>query len=807
MKFTLSWLKDHLATEASVTDIAATLDRIGLEVEGITDPGAALKPFVIARIAAAKRHPDAEKLQICQVETGTETWDVICGAANARKGLIGVFAPIGTYVPGSKITLERRPIRGVVSNGMLCSFEELALPGESAGIIDLPKAAAKALGQSYVAWAGLDDPVIEIKITPNRPDCLGVRGIARDLAAAGLGTLKRADPGFTGDGTFKSPIGIRLDFPKGTEPLCPHFVGRLIRGVKNRPSPDWLAQRLTAIGLRPINALVDITNYISYDRCRPLHVYDAAKLKGAIGARLGRAGESFVGLDDKTHRIDERCCVIADEAAVLGLGGVMGGAASGSTLETTDVFIESAYFEPTAIARAGRATGITSDARYRFERGIDPASAQEGLALATKLILKICGGEPSTVVEAGRPKAEAAPIAFDPAEITRLTGLSLKEKNIRATLSALGFGVTGNGKTLTVTIPSFRPDIEGPADLVEEVVRLYGIDRVPGVPLPRPHAVATPVLTPAQKSSRRARRALAARGLSEAITWSFIAPHQASAFGGGQEGLTLDNPISAELAVMRPSLLPGLIAACQRNQDRGLPDCALFEVGQAFLGDKAGDQRTLTAVVRTGSATLLGAGRHWDGGATALQWADAKADAFALIASLALDPSKLTLTTDAPAWFHPGQSATLRLGPKTVIGHFGALHPSVLAAFDVTAPAVAAEIILDALPEQKRKGTQKPALEVSDFQPVRRDFAFLVDAERPASELIRAAANADKALIAAVQLFDVYEGQGVPAGKKSLALEVTLQPREKTLTDADIDQVSGAIIAAVAKATGAEIRG
>jgi phenylalanyl-tRNA synthetase beta chain len=810
MKFTLSWLKDHLDTEASLEAITTKLSAIGLEVESVTDPAARLGAFRIARVLEAKPHPNADRLQVLQLEIapGTAPVEVVCGAPNARAGLVGVFAPLGTYIPGSGLTLEKRPVRGVVSHGMMCSGQELELSADSNGIIELPAEAGAKVGARYVEAMGLDDPVIEVKLTPNRPDCTGVRGIARDLAAAGLGWLKPEPPLGDVEGTFDCPIDIRLEFPKGAEDACRVFMGRYVAGVINGPSPEWMKKRLTAVGLRPINALVDVTNYISQDRGRPLHVYDADKLAGAVRARLGREGESFLALDGKTYTVDETMCVIADDSGPLGLGGVIGGEATGCTEATRNVLIECAWFDPVRTATTGRKTGLVTDARYRFERGVDPASVRPGLDLATDMILELAGGRPSRARVAGREPIEQRVIAFDFTRVEKLTGLRLEEARIAEILERLGFRVERQGAVARVMVPTWRPDVHGPADLVEEVVRIAGLDQVRSVPLPRVQGVTRGVLTEAQKRARRVRRTLGARGLVEAVTWSFIPRAHARRFGGGEDALELANPISSELTSMRPSLLPGLLTAVQRNRDRGVADVALFELGQAYRGPAPEDQFQAAAGVCAGTARVAGAGRHWSGSAQAVDVYDVKADVFAALAATGFDAGKAQLTREAPATFHPGRSATLRLGPKVVLAQFGEVHPETLKALDVSGPVAAFEIFLDAIPAEKRRARAKPPLAASDLLPVRRDFAFVLDKGVPAGDVLLAAANADKQLVAGVSVFDVFEGGSLAAeGKKSLAIEVTLQPTRETLTDKDIETVSQKIVAAVKKATGGEIRG
>lgn len=807
MKFTISWLKDHLETEASVDAIADALTRVGLEVEAVEDRAKALSAFTIAYVIEAKQHPNADRLRVCMVDTGAgEPVQVVCGAPNARTGMKSVFSPPGTYIPGKDMTLGKGVIRGVESNGMLCSAAELQISEDHDGIIDLPDDAP--VGGAYAAYAGLDDAVIEIAVTPNRADALGVSGIARDLAAAGLGTLKTA-PVQPVRGTFPCPTGVKLDLAEGDRHLCPAFALRLVRGVRNGPSPDWLQARLRAIGLRPINALVDITNLLTFDRARPLHVFDAAKVKGDLVVRRARAGESLLALDGKTYALSDEQIVIADDNGVESLAGIMGGEVSGCDEGTTDVLVESALWDPLNIARSGRALGLNSDARYRFERGVDPAFTQPGLDLATRLILDICGGEASEMVFAGALPDSPAPIDFPWSEVKRLTGLDLPQAEMEAALTSLGFQVSGAGERATVVPPSWRADVGGKADLVEEIVRIAGLDRVASTPLARVKGeVVKPVLTVLQKRTRQAKRLLAARGLTEAVTWSFISQDAAKLFGGGSDKLALANPIAADLSDMRPSLLPGLIKGAQANADRGFGDVALFEIGQVFLSDEPEGQLIAAAGLRRGTATLAGAGRHWDGATKAVDVFDAKADAMALLTGLGVPVGGLQIVPEGPSWAHPGRSATLRFGPKGIIGGFGEVHPRILKALDVKGPLVAFEIHLDQLPLPKAKPTKvKPKLVLSGFQPVTRDFAFIVDKAVAAGDLAKTAQNADRALISEASIFDVYEGAGVEAGRKSVALAVTLQPVEKTLTDAEIEAVSARIVAEMAKRYGATLRG
>jgi len=805
MKFTLSWLKEHLETDASLEEIVDRLTLIGLEVEEVTNQADRLKPFRIAKVLEAEQHPNADRLRVLKVDTGEgDPVQVVCGAPNARAGLVGVLGKPGDYVPGLDVTLSVGKIRDVESFGMMCSERELELSEEHDGIIDLP--ADAPVGMSYAKWAGLDEPVIEIGLTPNRPDCTGVYGIARDLAAAGLGKLKERSHEQI-RGSYPCPVKVTLDFGD-TKPMCKAFGLRLVKGVKNGPSPKWLQDRLTAIGLRPINALVDMTNYITFDQGRPLHVFDADKVHGNLVVRRGRKGETIDGLNGKRYEVDETICVIADDNGVESLGGILGGEPSGCTEDTVNVLIESALWDEDGIAATGRKLGVNTDARYRFERGVDPNYMMPGLEYATRMVMDLCGGEPSETFQAGEVPDTSNIINFPYAEIKRLSGVDILPAEANVTLKSLGFWISGSGDTVKVAAPSWRPDIEGKADLVEEVVRIIGLDRVPFTPLPRTGTVGQKVLTTGQIRRSKARRALAARGFNEAVTWSFIPQDQAVLFGGGNAALALANPISSEMTDMRPSLLPGLLAAAQRNADRGHGDVALFEIGQVFEDDTPEGQKMVAAGVRRGTARLAGAGRHWSGTSKTVDVFDAKADAEAALAAIGAPVDKLMVMRDAPATFHPGRSGSLKLGPKNTLAVFGEVHPRTLAALDIEGPLVAFEIHLDALPEPKGKGNRsKGALNVSGLMPVQRDFAFLVGKDVSAETLLRAARSAEKTLIEDVTLFDIYEGQGVPDGQKSVAIDVTLQPRQKTLTDEEIDAVAKKIIASVEKATGGTLRG
>ncbi|MGF9760817.1 phenylalanine--tRNA ligase subunit beta [Microvirga sp. 0TCS3.31] len=806
MKFTLSWLKDHLDTSASLDEIVETLTRIGLEVEGVEDKAKALAPYKVAYVVSAVQHPNADRLRVCMVDTGEgDPIQVVCGAPNARTGMKSVFAPPGTYIPGKNITLGVGTIRGVESKGMLCSGSELEISDDHDGIIDLPEDAP--VGQAYASYARLDDPVIEINLTPNRPDCTSIHGIARDLAAAGLGTLK-GDAVAPVQGKGACPVSVTLDLSGEDAKLCPAFALRLVRSVKNGPSPEWMQRRLLAIGLRPINALVDITNYITFDRGRPLHVFDLKKVKGNLTVRRAMEGEEVLALDGRTYRLDPGTVVIADENGVESIAGIMGGEHSGSDETTTDVLIESALWDPLSIAQSGRKHGIITDARYRFERGVDPAFTVPGLDLATQMVVDLCGGEPSEAVVAGKVPEDRRVIEFPWSEVPRLSGLDVQPAESEQILKKLGFQVQGSGERVSVTAPSWRPDIEGKADLVEEVIRIAGVDRIEPKPLPRlEDVVAKPILTLIQKRTRLARRSLAVRGLVEAVTWSFIAKGEAELFGGGDERLKLANPIAAELSDMRPSLLPGLLKAAQRNADRGLGDVALFEVGQTFASDEPEGQSIKAAAVRRGTARAEGVGRHWDGGAQSVDAFDAKADVLALLAALGIPSGGLQIVAGGPAWFHPGRSGTLQFGPKNVVGAFGEVHPKVLKALDLKGPLVAFELNLDALPPPKAKPTKmKPKLNLPDFQPLTRDFAFVVGRDVAAGDIVKAAQGAERQLIVGVDVFDIYEGTGIDPDKKSVAIAVTLQPTEKTLTDVEIEAVSAKIVGEVSKKTGALLR-
>ena len=801
MKFTLSWLKDHLETDATLAEITERLTMIGLEVEHVDDK-AALKPFVIARVLTAIQHPDADRLRVLTVDTGSGgAIQVVCGAPNARAGLVGAFAAPGTYIPGIDTTLSVGKIRGVESRGMMCSERELQLSDEHSGIIDLPEDAP--VGASFAAYAHLDDPVIEINLTPNRPDCTSIHGIARDLAAAGLGRLKgETVEAVPGNGAF--PVKVTIV----AQDLCPGFALRLVRGVRNGASPKWMQQRLIAIGLRPINALVDITNYVTFDRGRPLHVFDAAKVKGDLVVRRARQGETVLALDGREYELTPEMCVIADDESVDSIAGVMGGEHSGCDENTKDVLIESALWDPLATARTGRDLGIITDARYRFERGVDPEFMVPGIELATCMVMELCGGSPSEPEVVGYAGPPRKTVRFPVAEVKRLTGLDVPAEKSLSILDRLGFKAHGAGGVVDIDVPSWRPDVDGKADLVEEVMRIHGVNAIPFTPMVSHDAVNGRILTTLQIRTRAARRALAVRGMMEAVTWSFIPAKHAALFGGGKPALKLANPIAADMSDMRPSLLPGLLAAAQRNADRGFADVALFEVSGSYEGDTPEAQRRVAAGVRRGTAKLEGSGRNWSGNAGPVGVFDAKADALAALEAAGAPVDKLQVEPGGPDWYHPGRSGTIRLGPKNVLGTFGEFHPKTLEALDVDGPVCGFEVFIDAVPEPKQKATRtKPRLDLSNFQAVKRDFAFVVDKEVEAGSLLRAAAAADRKLVTGVSIFDVFEGASIGEGKKSIAIEVAIQPVERTLTDEDFEALAARIVDNIKKQTGGVLRG
>jgi len=796
VKTTLAWLKTHLETQAPLDKIVETLAMRGLEVESVADRAKSLAPFLVARVLTAKRHPDADKLQLCLVDTGTEKLEVVCGAPNARASMLAVFAPVGSVIPRNGMVLKASKIRGITSNGMLCSGYELNLSEDKEGIIELP--AGLEVGANFAKAMGLDDPVFDVKVTPNRADCLGVRGIARDLAASGLGKLKPLDATPV-PGKFACPIAVHLAGPD--DKACPLFLGRLVRGVRNGESPLWLQDRLKAIGLRPISALVDITNFMTFDLGRPLHVFDADKLQGDLAVRGARKGEKLEALNGKLYELDAEMTVIADDKEVLSLGGVIGGVASGCTGKTVNIYIEGALFDPPRTAATGRVLNLQSDARYRFERGLDPEFTRPGVEIATRHIIELCGGEASEIRVSGAVPGWRRSLRFRPDRTRSLGGLELAAGEQKRILEDLGCAVTEETDHFSVEPPSWRADIEGEACLVEEVLRIHGYEHIPAVSLPREEALPKPALTSAQRRAGFVRRSLASRGLVETVSYSFMALKEAAYFGGVPESLKLLNPISADLDVMRPSILPNLLDAAWRNASRGISDCALYEIGPQYRDDSEEGQVLVAAGVIVGTARP----KSWDNPARVVSVFDAKADALAALEAAGVSPETLQLSAQAPAWYHPGRSGSFRQGPK-LLANFGEIHPGVLLALDVKGPVAGFEVFLDAVPESRSKGKARKLLRLSPFQPVSRDFAFVVDAALPAETLLKAARGVDKKLVSDVRLFDLYQGKGLPEGKKSLAIAVTLQPEEATLTDAEIEAFSAKLVAAVERATGGSLR-
>jgi phenylalanyl-tRNA synthetase beta chain len=803
MKFTLSWLKEHLETGAPLEEITEALTDLGLEVEGVDNPAERLAPFTLGHVRSAEPHPDADRLRVCQVATEDGEKQIICGAPNARPGITVVVARPGTYVPGIDTTIGVGKIRGVESHGMMASERELELSDEHTGIIELPSG---EVGQRFADWLAEHDPakvdpVIEIAITPNRADALGVRGVARDLAARGLGRLKTSEAVEPVEGAFPCPIGVTIE--ADTLDQAPVFYGRVIRGVRNGPSPDWLQDRLRAIGLRPISALVDVTNFFTFDRNRPLHVFDADKVQGDLRLYRAQGGETVTGLDEKEYVFEPGMTVIADDAGPESIAGVMGGLPTGVTDATETVFLEAAYFDPVRTAQTGRALRINSDARYRFERGIDPAWTPHGLEAATRMILDLCGGEASEPVVAGAIPDHSRAYRFDPARVERLVGMAIPEAEQRATLEALGFCLDGAGDRVMAHVPPWRPDVTGEADLVEEVARIASLTKLEGAPMRRPRpGVPKPVLTPMQRRESVARRTCAALGLNECVTYSFIDQQAADLFGGGDAGTRLENPISSEMSHMRPSLLPGLMQAAARNQARGFADLGLFEVGAAFHGGEPEEQHILVTGLRVGHTGP----RDVHGTRRPVDVFDAKADAEAVLEAIGA-PAKVQIRRGGEAWWHPGRHGTVCLGPKMVLGVFGELHPRVVSALDLKGPVMGFVVQLDAVPFPRAKGTGRGALELADLQAVERDFAFVLDAEVPAADVVAAAQGADRSLIEQVRVFDEFHGGSLGEGRKSLAIAVRMQPREKTLTDDEIEAVGRAVVDKVTAATGGTLRG
>ena len=799
MKFTLSWLKDHLETKASLDQICDKLPMLGLEVESVQNRSIELSEFIVGYVVEAYQHPNADRLRVCIVDTGSEKIQVVCGAPNARTGIKGVFAPAGARIPATGDELKKGVIRGEESNGMLCSEREMGISDEHDGIIELP--ADSKVGEGYAKVAGLDDPIIDIAITPDRADCLGVRGIARDLAAAGLGELKPLDvsPVKT---SFKSPINWRVDLPEMDPPLAPLVVGRYFRGVKNQPSPKWLKERLQAVDLRPISALVDITNYVMMDVGRPLHAYDADKVEGDIFIRLAKDGEKYKALDGKEYSFDSDMIVIGDDEGVDDLAGIMGGERSGCSNETVNMFLEAAIFDPIRTATTGRKLNIISDARYRFERGLDATSPFWGSEMAARLVLDVCGGEASELVIYGEEPEWGKTFTLRHSRIEGLTGVKVPEPDCVRILEALGFEVSGAGEKIECVVPPWRSDVIGEADLVEEIIRVWGFDEIPMVSMINQDVIPQPALSLRQIREGIAKRSLAARGMAEAVTYSFLSSRDAVLFGGGADDLRLNNPISADLDVMRPSVLPNLISAVGRNSNIGSTDLAIFEVGPQYADATPDGQQMVAGAIRSGKTSA----RDWTKSSRSVDLFDIKADALFVLKSLGAPINNLQVDpSGTPSWYHPGRSGAFRLGPK-ILGYFGDIHPKVLSVMDVEGPVVGFEVFMESIPASRSKGPSRSLLKLDALQPVNRDFAFIVDQELPAEKLIKAAQGADKSLVSAVQLFDEYIGQGIPEGKKSLAIAVTLQPKTQTFTDEELESVSEKIISKIAKDIGGHLR-
>jgi len=797
MRFTLGWLKRHLDTDATLEQICETLTAIGLEVEDVVDGAAMYAPFSVAYVESAEQHPDADKLKLCTVKSKDGVFQVVCGAPNAKAGMTGIFAPEGSYIPGLDVTLKKAKIRGVESCGMLVSEKEMLLSDEHKGIIELDD--SYAVGTPMAEVFGLDDPVIEIALTPNRADCAGIYGIARDLAAAGLGTLKAVDVAPV-KGDFASPVGVSIEDADG----CPMFLGRTIKGVKNGPSPEWLQRLLKSVGLRPISALVDITNFMMLDHARPLHVYDVDKLSGDIAVRESKAGGALEALDDKSYEVIDGAVAICDDSGVIGMGGIIGGTSTGCTDETSTVFVEAAYFKPERIARAGRDMGIVSDARYRFERGVDPEFTTTGMDVATQLIVEICGGEVSEIVTAGAVPEWKRSIDFDPTYVSKRIGMDIPAARQEEILSSLGFEVSDG----SVTPPPWRGDVEGKADLTEEVVRIVGYDHIPEVSVRSEVAIAGSAETPLLTKTRLARKALTARGLDECVTWSFMNAELTQMFGLNdnalRESLTIKNAISSEIDVMRPSILPNLIEAAQRNADMASPNVAFCEVGPVFESVKPEGQKNVAAGIRAGA----GGPRSWvdETSTRAVDAYDAKADALAALEACGAPAANAQISRDAPDYFHPGRSGSIRLG-RNVLAYFGEIHPAVLEQMDVKTALCGFEIFLDNIPTSKKKGTEKPYLKLEPLMPLSRDFAFIVDDSVDADDLRRSAMAADKNLITGAAIFDIYQGQGVDDGQKSVAFSIDIQPKDKTLTEEDLDALMKKVIDNVQQKTGGVLRG
>ena len=792
MKFTLSWLKQHLETNSDIETILKKLTNIGLEVESSYNPSEALNGFIAAKIISTKPHPDADRLQLCLIDTGTEEIEIVCGAKNAKEGLTTIYAPVGSTIPASGMKLKKAKIRGIESSGMLCSEKELNLGDDSEGITELSDQISP--GTSISKALDINDTYVEIAITPNRPDCLGIRGIARDLAAAGLGELIKEKQ--IKISTSKENLPVFIDTENNFEG-CTIFAGRLIKNITNNQSPDWLVKRLESIGIKSINCLVDITNFINFDRGRPLHVYDANKINNKIGARDAKVGEKILALDGKDYELKPGICVIADNEKVLGIGGIMGGNESGSTIETNDVFIESAYFDPIKTALSGRALNIISDSRYRFERGVDPEYVIEGLNLATQMILDLCGGEAGEISLVDNLKFQPKKIKFDPKLVNKLTGIEIPNDKIVKILESLGFDISNSWN---VVVPSWRPDIYGEADLVEEIVRIFGLDNIESEPLLNLDQPTKPILTKKQKQIKMIKRSIASKGLMETISYSFINNKESINFGGGSSSLKIVNPISDELSEMRPTPLASLVSIADENFKKGYTDIGIFEVGPGFLGVEQDEQITIASGLRIGTHRSEGSGKDWQGFQKVSVF-DAKEDVISVLELLNLNLESHKVERTAPDHYHPGRSGQIVTGGGDILASFGELHPKIIKTKDFKV-AVAFEIYIDSINKQKIKSNLKIAPEISNLQPLKRDFSFVVSSDTEAQTIINAAKQSDQSFIKDVKIFDQFLGEN----EKSIAIEVIIQPKEVTLTDEQIESISKKIIKSVEDKTKGKLR-
>ena len=794
MKFSYSWLTEHLKTNAHFEEIEKKLTSIGLEVEDIQDTGKAYQDFIVGQVLEEKKHPNADKLKLCKVDIGKEKVDVVCGAPNVEKGMKVVYAPVGSTIPVNQMKIKAAKIRGVESYGMMCSEYELGISNEHDGIIRLEE--KETIGRSFSEIYGLNDIVIEIGITPNRQDCLGVKGIARDLASAGMGELLERKISRE-KGSFKSPIKIEIQDNK----ICSAFAGRYFRNVKNTESPEWLKNKLKSIGLRPISALVDITNFVMYDENRPLHVYDADKINGKIIVRAANDGESFQALDEKDYHLKNGMCVIADEKKVLGLGGIMGGESTGCSTETKNVLLESALFDEINTAKTGRNLSILSDARYRFERGIDPNSTLKGIDLATQLILEICGGECSEVELAGNIKENKNEVSTSSSYISRRLGFEVSDKELISILSSLGIETSQTGDVIKCLIPSWRQDIHGEADISEEVIRIKGYENIPTSNIRLKSKINKNILNYAQKKLMKARHFIASIEYDELVTFSFTDSKNCEVFGDINK-LKIVNPISEELDILRPNLLPNLLQAIKKNKNRNFDSFSIFEIGSQYRSTSPEDQLNVACGIKSGIKTE----KSWKNMQTEFDIYDVKQDLTSLIDYLMPGNKKISVSNDCPSWYHPGRSGSIKINNSVIAGYFGELHPSVANQFKIKNKTNIFELYLDELPNTEKKTTNKPVLNLSDFQIVTRDFAFVIDKKVKSEEVVTSAFKVDKELIRNVEIFDLFEDDSLGKDKKSIAIKVTLQSNEKTLAENDISEISSKIIESVEKSTSGTVR-